>query len=204
MRSLYRLTFREKDTLRRWLHDERGASIVIALVFFLICAVIGSVVLTAASVQAKAVQTNKEMQQAEFVVGSAAQTIGYDLDRAQLTVSTDGKTVTYPEDSQSKAFFWKSFWQKYGVDVLAARNNGTAYTPTDQLTITQDGTTVYGTMTVDVDLNIIVKLSTDQNLDESSPYNMTVYLQCIPAYDTSGRLKSFSYERAVITKANGV
>ena len=61
------------------LEDETGASIVIALVFFLICAVIGSVVLTAASVQAKAVQTHREMQQAEFTVGSAAGFIGSQL-----------------------------------------------------------------------------------------------------------------------------
>ena len=38
----------------RILRDTSGASIVIALVFFLICGIVGSVVMTAASVQAKA------------------------------------------------------------------------------------------------------------------------------------------------------
>ena len=38
----------------RILRDTSGASIVIALVFFLICGIVGSVVMTAASVQGKA------------------------------------------------------------------------------------------------------------------------------------------------------
>lgn len=48
--------------------DERGASIVIALVFFLICGVVGSVVVTAASVQAKSVQTHVDLQQDEYTM----------------------------------------------------------------------------------------------------------------------------------------
>lgn len=54
----------KSNTLQAKFRDTAGASIVIALVFFLICAIIGSVVLTAASVQAKAVQTHRELQQA--------------------------------------------------------------------------------------------------------------------------------------------
>ena len=41
----------------RILRDTSGASVVIALVFFLICGIIGSVVMTAASVQGQAGQT---------------------------------------------------------------------------------------------------------------------------------------------------
>lgn len=85
----------KSNTLQAKFRDTAGASIVIALVFFLICAIIGSVVLTAASVQAKAVQTHRELQQAEYTVGSAAQTIGYDMDMDELTIvsSPDGDTV---------------------------------------------------------------------------------------------------------------
>lgn len=75
------------------LEDETGASIVIALVFFLICAVIGSVVLTAASVQAKAVQTHREMQQAEFTVGSAAGFIGSQLKYPLTAVYDDSDNL---------------------------------------------------------------------------------------------------------------
>ncbi|MEG1493269.1 MAG: hypothetical protein RR380_03260, partial [Gordonibacter sp.] len=61
--------------MKNKIYGNEGASIVIALVFFLICAVIGSVVLTAASINAKAVVTHRQTQQAEYTVTSAAQTI---------------------------------------------------------------------------------------------------------------------------------
>ncbi len=57
---------------RNILRDTSGASIVIALVFFLICGIIGSVVMTAASVQAKAAQTHVDLQQKEYAMQSAA------------------------------------------------------------------------------------------------------------------------------------
>lgn len=49
-------------TIRHTLRDTSGASIIIALAFFLICGIIGSVVITAASINAKAVATHKETQ----------------------------------------------------------------------------------------------------------------------------------------------
>lgn len=54
------------------LEDTSGSSVVLALAFFLICAIVGSIILTAASVNAKTVATYKETQQAEYTVTSAA------------------------------------------------------------------------------------------------------------------------------------
>ena len=83
--------------------DERGASIVIALVFFLICGVVGSVVVTAASVQAKSVQTHVDLQQDEYTMQSAAELVAQQLGGEDLTWNkksvvvkvsyADGKTV---------------------------------------------------------------------------------------------------------------
>ena len=53
--------------------------IVIALVFFLICGIIGSVVMTAASVQAKAAQTHVDLQQKEYAMQSAAKLMAQQL-----------------------------------------------------------------------------------------------------------------------------
>ena len=188
---------------RHILRDTSGASIVIALVFFLICAIIGSVVVTAASVEAKSVQTHKELQQAEFTMGSAAQTIGYDLDMAQLTVveGTQGDTVSLGEHNLSQ--FGERLWTDYGSTILDARKNGKQYAPAEKLTIKQGDTKVYGQLVIDRDLNITIDLSLDENLDPTSPYNMTVSIQCVPTYDAAGTLKSFTYERAVIAKTSG-
>ena len=64
---------------RNILRDTSGASIVIALVFFLICGIIGSVVMTAASVQAKAAQTHVDLQQKEYAMQSAAKLMAQQL-----------------------------------------------------------------------------------------------------------------------------
>lgn len=197
-------------TPRHILRDTSGASIAIALVFFLICAIIGTIVVTAASVNAKAVQTQLEMQQAEFTVGSAAQTIGSELASAQVGVvnspaETTAPTPTPTVDASSLdgQGFALGFWNTYGNAILAARSNHTSFSSTG-MTVGQDSVgTVYGRLTVDQDLNITVNLSHDEAFAADSPYNMTVTVQCIPSYDASGNLVSFSYEQAVIQRTGG-
>lgn len=193
---------------RNIIRDTSGASIVIALVFFLICAIIGSVVLTAASVNAKAVQTHRELQQAEFTVGSAAQTIGCELESARITCvanPAERPIVEYPIME-----FARDFWDQNGSAVMMAHAAGQSIafgdSPDTRMTLeVKDGSrvvdTVYASMTIDPDLNIVVRLSLERSFAPDSPYNMTVSLQCIPTYNLSGRLVSFSYEPAVIAKA---
>lgn len=192
------------------LNEESGASIVIALVFFLICAIIGSVVVTAASVNAKAVQSHSEAQQAEFAVGSAAQTIGHELESAELTnVQEDNKNSKLTIGSKTLSLA-ETFWDQYGADILNARHSNKKFAP---MSTTVDASVggetlastkkVYGTIEVNHDLDITVKLTLATGSDAaiaSSPYNMTVYLQCIPTYNKSGALIAFSYEPAVIKK----
>lgn len=195
-----------KSSVASKMRDTSGASIVIALVFFLICAIIGSVVLTAASVSAKAAQTHQELQQAEFVVGSAAQTIGYDLDMAQCQVvvdPTDG--LQSVEESASFSQFSPSFWKTYGKEILESRAQGKAFEVPDALTISQDKAgTVVGKVTVDANLNIAIRLSMKDAAPDVQPYDMTVDIQCVPTFDVAGNLKSFEYERAVIRKTGEV
>lgn len=195
--------------IRAKLADDRGASIVIALVFFLICAIIGSVVLTSASVNAKAVQTHREAQEAEFVVGSAAQAIGHELESAVITNVQEGENGPKPTINNPIGTPVHSFWDEYAVRILTARFKGTALNP---LPVTVDApapagkftgfSQVFGTFEIDHDLNITVKitLEPDAALAAASPYNMTVYVQCIPTYNVSGKLTAFSYEPAVIKK----
>ena len=53
--------------------DERGASILIALLFFLVCALVGGVVLTAASVGTGQLVDYEKSQQAYYSTTSAAE-----------------------------------------------------------------------------------------------------------------------------------
>lgn len=192
-------------SLRR-LHDDRGASIVIALVFFLICAIVGSVILTAASVNMKAVQTHKELQQAEFTMSSAAQTIATDMELCQLRVDTGGDDGPKAEPTDGFSQFGRDFWRKFGHDILLARDSQSKEPyVVDELNIevssSVDVDPVYGSIVVDADLNIVIDLSLEKDPAAVSPYDMRVTLQCIPTYDGSGKLISFQYEPAVIEKA---
>lgn len=193
---------------RHIVHDERGATIVMALVFFLICAIIGSVVLTAASVNAKAVQTHKVAQQQEFTVGSAAQMVGSELAAAQLVVKDDGSGVGIASDANW--VFAYNFWDANGASIMAAcrpsSGAGQSFERPIRVTLPDGSATavidpVYGKLVVDPDLNITVTLSLDQDLTAASPYKMTVWLQCVPTYDARGKLLSFAYEGPVVQKA---
>lgn len=188
------------------MRDESGASIVIALVFFLICGIVGSAVLTAASVEAKSVHTHKELQQAELTVGSAAQLLANQLggDAVRITVAkaADGK-VTASVDGVTSPF-GQSYWTETQA---AAAATGTPSSDTYQISVQPPGDsnslvdTVYVKIELDADRNLTVTLSLDESFAPSSPYNMTMYCQCIPTYDAKGQLKEFTYEPAVIRKA---
>lgn len=191
------------------IRDTSGASIVIALVFFLICGIVGSAVVTAASVQAKAAQTHRQLQQDEFNVASAAQSIGYDMDMVELTVQPgeNGAAGTVvPERGYSQ--FGSQFWTQYGSTIMANRRNDAPTNVPDILSIQVSGygdlRPVYGKVTVDPDLNITIKLSLSNTFASTSPYNMKVTLQCVPSYDNAGNLLSFRYERAILQKEGGV
>ena len=164
------------------LEDETGASIVIALVFFLICAVIGSVVLTAASVQAKAVQTHREMQQAEFTVGSAAGFIGSQLKYPLTAVYDDSDNLLRlaPVSGETNdAPFFYVFWQAYGEKIAETYRNH-AYFEVESLKVQQSEVgTVFGRIVVTGNLDFEIDLSLEEDMSASSPYNMHVYIQSI-------------------------
>lgn len=170
----------------------------IALVFFLICAIVGSVVLTAASVNAKAVQTQRDLQQTEFTVGSAARTIGDALASSQVTVNVPVGSAAPTVATVGGQEFARSFWGTYGDAVLAARTAGESFSSTD-MSLGRDGDTpVFGRLSVTRDLDISVDVSLSEDFAADSPYTMNVAIQCVPSYDPSGNLTSFSYEQAVV------
>ncbi|MFR3092326.1 MAG: hypothetical protein ACLTMP_11885 [Eggerthella lenta] len=68
--------------------------------FFLICGIVGSVVMTAASVQAKAAQTHVDLQQKEYAMQSAAKLMAQQLggeDAVWEEKSVSLKSPTIPQ-----------------------------------------------------------------------------------------------------------
>lgn len=122
---------------RNILRDTSGASIVIALVFFLICGIIGSVVMTAASVQAKAAQTHVDLQQKEYAMQSAAKLMAQQLGGEDAVWEEKSVVVKIAYDTAGEAsvdtnslrsMIGQSFWtERRTKDILAARAEGKDY-----------------------------------------------------------------------------
>ncbi|HBT96094.1 MAG TPA: hypothetical protein DEB24_08535 [Coriobacteriia bacterium] len=203
---------RPTSTLARRLTDTTGASLVIALLFFLICAVVGSTVLTAASVNAMSTANYREARQAEYTVSSAAALMADALQRevrvewdwsnvstATPTVAPTA-TVIAPESAELARVVWgqvaaelwqnvDSTWKPHEVTLSDLEIAGIA-----------DMGTVYARITVDVDFCVTVLLSLQTAVSNTaSPYDETVYLQARPEYK-DGKLTALIWERPVITK----
>lgn len=74
--------------------SERGASITFALLLFLVCAVLGSVILTAASAAAGRMAGMAEMDQRYYAVSSASELLKDWLDGKETTIKQTAITVT--------------------------------------------------------------------------------------------------------------
>lgn len=202
---------------RHFLHDTSGASIVIALVFFLICGIVGSVVVTAASVQAKSVQTHEDMQQDEYSMQSAAELVAQQLGGTADEKNAAGEPVKKPLVSMTATYsgtsvsanlsqvstdMGKAFWTQARADALFRAD----YSAPENITITPPAgaaglDVVHGTISIDRDRNLTVRLSLSPTLEADSNYNMTVSIQCTPTYDADGKLIAIHYgDNTVIEK----
>ncbi|MEG1989029.1 MAG: hypothetical protein RR035_07555, partial [Oscillibacter sp.] len=78
--------------LTQKLHSRRGASILLALLFFLVCGFVGAVVLGSAVANAEKLQGRREDQQTYYAVSSAARLLQTALDGTRC-VGEEKKTV---------------------------------------------------------------------------------------------------------------
>lgn len=80
--------------LQHKLKSNTGASLAIALLLFLICAVLGALVLTAGSASAGRFSKLQERDQTYYKVASAAQLLMTELDGAEVQITRDRRTTT--------------------------------------------------------------------------------------------------------------
>lgn len=71
------------QSVRQKLHSQRGASVVMALMFFLICLMVGGVMLTAASANAGRLSHLRKNEQAYLSLSSAARLLRDDFEEIQ-------------------------------------------------------------------------------------------------------------------------
>lgn len=193
------------------IEDTAGASIVIALVFFLICALVGSMVLTAATVNSRSMVTYKQSRQSEYTVSSAAQLIGAELQQ-DIALGWNWSAVNAANKpvmsiTASNDGFAKQLWGVYRDDLWEYNSSLSTWRLTGleagNIKVSDVGNLdpVYATIEVDHDFNIKIYLSLDEALsDDLSPYNEIVELQSITSYNNLGQLIGVSWEKPVITK----
>ena len=197
----------------RILRDTSGASIVIALVFFLICGIVGSVVMTAASVQAKAAQTHVDLQQKEYAMQSAqlgGEDAVWEEKSVVVKIAYDTAGEASVDTNSLRSMIGQNFWTEQRTkDILAARAEGKDYvlggSASNRLLIDPPSEAgglapVYGCITVDPDLKITVELSLDSAFAADSPYNTTISVQCTPTFDNQGRVTVIEYGDNTVVK----
>ena len=70
-----------KQALNQKLHSQRGASLLVALMFFLTCAMVAAVILGSATTNAQKLQQRREEQQVYYSVSSAAKLLRDTIDQ---------------------------------------------------------------------------------------------------------------------------
>lgn len=137
--------------LRQKLHSRRGASILIALLFFLVCLMVGGVVLTAAAANAGRLTHLRQDQQTYFILSSAVRLLRDDLQGAAYTVKetkTDGASakVEYPNPKSDAALqdvYLKTQLCAWAKEVYQNKRDQTK--PISFTIASNKGRTVFGT-----------------------------------------------------------
>lgn len=120
--------------VRKKLASKCGASIVLALVFFLICTVVGGIVLTSAVSNAGRLSHAESEQQAYLTSSSAAQLVRDELQNQEFqavttTVDANAPTTVYPSTPSGQILAETvTAWAKYRM--------GDSLLPSGVLTIT--------------------------------------------------------------------
>lgn len=88
--------------MKRKLRSQSGASLILALLLFLVCAVVGSIVLTAGTAASGRLSEMAGMDQRYYAVTSAANMLGKELNGTQVTIVREKKvTDTYEANEDS-------------------------------------------------------------------------------------------------------
>ncbi|MCI2000465.1 MAG: hypothetical protein LKJ75_06940 [Clostridia bacterium] len=133
--------------MKNKLKNENGASIIIALVFFLICASVGASILAAAKANSSRLVLQKKTEQAYLTVRSAAMLIADTLTKPGEPIAVHTVTeTTYSDGSTSTDESWSKKYKSFDAslnhkiyDSVYGLMSGTGTGGTFNITISKDG-----------------------------------------------------------------
>ena len=148
--------------IKKKLAGQSGASAVLAMLFFLTCMMVSSVILTAASTNTGRLAASRQVQQDYFAVSSAARLLQEELDGMQLRNGTVSSGNLAP-------------LLRHCVDALA-RNNAPTATVSGRITIEADDMdTVTADYTMDASYDLVITLSILRDGVAHSPITLNLF-----------------------------
>lgn len=193
--------------------DERGASILIALFYFLVCAVVGAVVLTAATVTTGQLVALEESQQAYYSVSSAAELLRDSIEGGTCKAPSSGGTdwtCSLPDQPDNKdGVEALNVWMADMVDQASqlADQNGVVNSKFDMTfngwpeTIKESVLDVSVEVTMRTDYSLFFTLRPKNYSEPVGDYRMTLEIPAALLHDESGRnVERITWERAIIGK----
>ncbi|MGE4485799.1 MAG: hypothetical protein AB7C97_11880 [Oscillospiraceae bacterium] len=152
------------------LKSRRGASMIIALVFFLLCVTVSAIILTAAETNAGRIRVGRETQDAYLAVSSAGRLLRESIGGSVYTVteysvSSDcGNHTTPPAERDEPA-------GQFGSALAALCES--SLPASCQMTFTGDVQEVSATLTMTADYSITVRLDITASDVENYPMTLT-------------------------------
>lgn len=179
------------NAFKRKLSSKSGASIMIALLFFLICAIVGGIVLTSATSNAGRTANLREEQQSYLSVSSAAKLVEDELALllytsitvTDTTVYQDGTTPTLVETDNSYTISGGTLADTIGSMIDQIRTAGSPQAQTAIFTINSDESSlkeVSATLTLNVDYSIKAEFALS---DGSEQHTMVLVVPATISYD---------------------
>ena len=127
--------------LIRKLHNQRGVSLLVSLVFFLVCAMVAAVILGSATTNAEKLQHQQEEQQVYYSVSSAAQLLRDKVDNLTITgseLSTQYECSKYYPDNL-ESIQPERHTNSVSVNPMVVKLNGQEVTQDALLDLLSDG-----------------------------------------------------------------
>ncbi|MCR5097189.1 MAG: hypothetical protein K6A70_10725 [Erysipelotrichaceae bacterium] len=159
----------------RKLKSENGASLAIALLLFLICAVVSSVVLTAGTAASGRLSKKAEMDQKYYLVNSAAELIIEELEGKAVIVESNGMNKTY-----KKADGTEFTPDNYLIGKFALHMDLPLTVPNNQIVLnlnSEENRIAYYDAVKASDESLIIYVR-DKNTDDPEAYTLTLYFSC--------------------------
>ena len=184
-----------KKAVSKKLRSNEGASLVIALLLFLVCAIVASVILTAGTAAAGRLSKKAELDQKYYLVNSAADILAKEL---------EGKTIIKEEKTEGTSTI--TYKDMNGNQIIAGINDSLVFDlarnddslgSTKTIYVSYEGKTIYAYYDISIDSNdeVTIKIRNTEDKNDLNAYTVTLLFSgdINTSTDDTNKLKTTRY-----------